>query len=276
MNEMSAMPSRVAEWLSQREELNDIIFLTEFPPVKKAVPLKKVTVAVGIHSIVINDRFEAGETGDDEYCRAAEITLRFSVHAPFSMGGGACHEAFADITDCLTFDSGLEITESGCEIITADRDTEALVLNARAVVKASLCPAQSSDMQFPSFLDKTLLCGTHIRDTSIHLSPEEKEFLSEPLITGSYQGMGQSVRNIDLGFSPSLVIVFAGGLPLIAADGANLKAYSAAAVSGSGSAGLEITQNGFRVKSGAAHISENCIPLLNEAGTGYTYIAMKR
>ena len=30
MNEMSAMPSRVAEWLSQREELNDIIFLTEF------------------------------------------------------------------------------------------------------------------------------------------------------------------------------------------------------------------------------------------------------
>ena len=260
MNEMSAMPSRVAEWLSQREELNDIIFLTEFPPVKKAVPLKKVTVAVGIHSIVINDRFEAGETGDDEYCRAAEITLRFSVHAPFSMGGGACHEAFADITDCLT----------------ADRDTEALVLNARAVVKASLCPAQSSDMQFPSFLDKTLLCGTHIRDTSIHLSPEEKEFLGEPLITGSYQGMGQSVRNIDLGFSPSLVIVFAGGLPLIAADGANLKAYSAAAVSGSGSAGLEITQNGFRVKSGAAHISENCIPLLNEAGTGYTYIAMKR
>lgn len=276
MNEMSAMPSRVAEWLSQREELKDIIFLTEFPPVKKAVPLKKVTVAVGIRRIVINDRFDPEQTGDDEYCRAAEITLGFSVHAPFSMGGGACHEAFADITDCLTFDSGLEITESGCDVITADRDTEALVLNARAVVKASLCPAQSSDMQFPSFLDKTLLCGTHIRDTSIHLSADEKEFLGEPLIAGSYQGMGQSVRNIDLGFRPSLVIVFAGGLPLIAADGASLTAYSGAAAGGSGTAGLEITQNGFRVSSGSAHAAGNCVPELNEAGTGYTYIVMKR
>ncbi len=275
MNEMSAMPSRIAEWLSEREELEDIIFLTEFPPIKKAVPLKRVTVAVGIHKIVINDRFDLEQTGNDEYCRAAEITLRFSIHAPFSMGGRACHEAFADIIDCLTFDSGLEITESGCDLITADRDTEALVLSGRAVVKTSLCPAQSSDMQFPSFLDKTLLCGTHIRDTEIHLSREQREYLAEPFVTGAYSGMGQSVRSFDLGFRPSMVAVFAGGLPPTGGSAGNLSAFAAMALRGGGTAGLEITQNGFRVRNGSTYTCENCTPYLNEAGTGYSYIAFK-
>ncbi len=276
MNEMSAMPSKVAKWLSEREDLSDIIFLTEFPPSKKAVPLKQVTVAVGLERIVINDRFNLPQTGDDEYCRAAELTLRFSIHAPFLLGGKACHEAFADIIDCLTFDSGLEITESGCDVITADRDTEALVLNAGAVVKTSLCPAQSSDMQFPSFLDKTLLCGSHIRNEEIHLSGKQREFLDEPMITGSYPGSGQAIRNIELGFTPSFVLVFAGGLPLTGQGGSDQLAYSAIAAGGAGSAGLELTQSGFRVKNGASYSAGSCTPLLNEAGISYSYIALKQ
>ena len=272
---MSAMPSRIAEWLSEREELSDIIFLTEFPPVRKAVPLKKVTVAVGIQSIVISDRFDLEQTGDDEYCRAAEITLRFSIHAPFSMGGAACHEAFADITDCLTFDSGLDIIESGCELIKADRDTEALVLGARAVVRTSLCPAQSGSIQFPSFIDKTLLCGSHIRNEDIHVSPSQKEFLDEPFVTGTYSGMGQGTRTIDIGFTPSLVIVFAGGLPSHTFSGSALFSYTGIALQGNGTNGLEITQNGFRIKNGASYAGGNCTPLLNEAGTGYSYIAVR-
>ena len=48
MNELSALPANIRDWLSQREELAGIIFLTEYPPVKKAVPLRKVIVAIGL------------------------------------------------------------------------------------------------------------------------------------------------------------------------------------------------------------------------------------
>ena len=48
MNEISAMPAAIRDWLAQREELSDMVFYTEYPPVRKAVPLRKVTVAVGI------------------------------------------------------------------------------------------------------------------------------------------------------------------------------------------------------------------------------------
>lgn len=276
MNEISAMPANIAEWLSGREELSHIKFLTEFPPVKKAVPLRRITVAVGIHSIVIQDAFEQRDEESvletEEYCRRAEITLRFSIHAPFSLGGNACHQAFADIIDCLTFDSALDITESGCDLIREDRDTEALVLTARARVNSSLCPAQSTDLVFSSFLDKTLLCGSHIRNTAIHLSASQQAYLASPFIIGAYSGMGQSMRTIDLGFRPAAVCVMAGGMPYITASG---QAYSALAAGESGSLGLEITDGGFRVKNGATHAVSGVSPYLNEAGTGYVYLAFR-
>ena len=160
MSEISALPSSIVEWLEGREDLDYIKFLTEFPPIKKAVPLKKTTVAVGIKGMKIVDSFVENDDGvlvKNEYCRKAEITLRLSIHAPLSSGGAACHEAFTDIIDCLTFDSALDIVSSGCDNITADRDTDAFVLSAWLTVNASLCPAAASSLDFPSFLSKELL-----------------------------------------------------------------------------------------------------------------------
>lgn len=276
MNEISAMPANIAHWLSEREELSHIKFLTEFPPVKKAVPLRKITVAVGLHSILIKDTFEQSDEEhvleSGEYCRRAEITLRFSIHAPFSLGGGACHQAFVDIIDCLSFDSGLDISESGCELIKEDRDTDALVLTARAKVNSRLCPPDTTDLVFPSFLDKTLLCGSHIRNTAIHLSENQQTWLASPFVQGAYSGMGQSTRTINLGFRPAAVFVFAGGMPSVTASS---QAYSALAAGESGSLGIEITANGFRVKNGSTHAVSGITPLLNEAGTGYVYLAFR-
>lgn len=273
MNEISAMPSAIAEWLSGREELSRIRFLTEFPPVKKAVPLKKVTVAVGISSIIINDTFEQSEDTSiletEEYCRSALITLRFSIHAPFSQGGKACHEAFADIIDCLTFDSGLDITESGCGLITSDRDTQALVLTATAKVNTSLCPAQSTDLIFPSFLDKTLLCGSHIRNDEIHLSSAEKAYLGQPFTGGTYTGTGAASRSISLGFRPAAIILFAPGMPFEQGG----RFYSGFGFGGGATEGLEITQSGFRVTDSSSGAGTGAC--FNEAGITYTYMAFR-
>lgn len=280
MSEISALPANIVAWLKTREDLSYIRFLTEFPAVKKAVPLKHTTVAVGIQGMEIVDSFTENDEGvlvENEFCRQAKINLRLSIHAPYSSGGEACHSAFTDIIDCLTFDSGLDILTSGCESIVSDRDTDAFVLSAWATVNASLCPAASSSLDFPSFITKDLLCGTHIRDTDIHLSATQKERLDVPYDTGSYFGRGSGTLSIDLGFKPSLVVVLVNGMPLFSIDVTTGKgnARSAIGFERGASIGLELTDTGFKVKTSSTEEHDNCYPDLNALGITYRYIAFK-
>ena len=279
MNTISAMPSSIADWLSEREELENIKFLTEFPAIKKAVPLKRTTVAVGIKSIEILDATEENDDDnvleENEYCRRAKITLRFSIHAPYSSGGEACHEAFADIIDCLTFDSGLEITTSGCDNISEDRDTDAFVLNAWATVNSNMCPAAETDIVFPSFTDKTLFCGSHIRNENIHLTGAQRQYLSQPYVSGRFTGTGTSQRTIDVGFTPTEITVMAEEYPPMVTNSSGNKSYCAIAVTSGGSMGAELTQSGFRVYNGDANAFMGCSPMMNETGVTYVYICRR-
>ncbi len=280
MSEISALPANIVSWLKTREELSEIRFLTEFPAIKKAIPLKHITVAVGIQGMEIVDSFTENDEGvlvENEFCRQAKINLRLSIHAPYSLGGEACHDAFTDIIDCLTFDSGLDILNSGCESIVSDRDTDAFVLSAWAMVNASLCPASTSSLDFPSFLTKDLLCGTHIRDTDIHLSAEQKEYLDTPFTTGSYFGMGNGTQSVKLGFRPSVVIVLVNGMPMFTTDVSTGKSVARSGVGFDGAAtiGLEITETGFKVRTSSTDHILNCYPNLNELGTTYRYVAFK-
>lgn len=279
MNEISALPSNIVNWLKEREELADIKFLTEFPAIKKAVPLKNTIVAVGIDEVNITDSFMENEEGvfvNNEYCRLAKIKLRFSIHAPFDDGGEACHNAFTDIIDCLSFDSGLNITSSGCGGIVSDRDTDAFVLAAWALVDASLCPAVSSSLVFPSFLNKELLCGSHISDLSLHLSPEQRDFINSPYESGSYFGTGDASRSFTLTFAPKLVAAFARFQPFLRYDAPSGKTFvlAGAAVRDGGSAGVEIVGSGFKVSQSDSS-SSDCVTRLNELGTTYFYLAFK-
>ena len=280
MSEISALPSSIVEWLEGREDLDYIKFLTEFPPIKKAVPLKKTTVAVGIKGMKIVDSFVENDKGvlvKNEYCRKAEITLRLSIHAPRSSGGAACHEAFTDIIDCLTFDSALDIVSSGCENITADRDTDAFVLSAWLTVNASLCPAAASSLDFPSFLSKELLCGSHISNSDIHLSPEQQAKLDTPYQLGTYFGTGDSTQSVTVGFRPSRLLVFANGLPLFAPNGSTGKSYAlcGAAFGDYATIGVTLTEKGFKVSSTESLTVRSCSPLLNDLGTTYAYAAFR-
>ncbi len=280
MNEISALPSNIVTWLKGREELSDIYFMTEFPAVKKAVPLKKTTVAVGIGGMEIIDSFSENENGElveNERCRQARIKLRLSIHAPFSMGGVECHDAFTEIIDCLSFDSALDIDESGCYDIIADRDTDAFVLSAWVTVNASLCPAVSSENAFPSFLNKELFCGSHINNTEIHLSQAQQEFLQTPFETGSYFGTGSATRTVSLGFKPRVVIIFARGYPMIYFDSSTGKsyAYGGVAMEEGSTWGIELTTTGFKVRNTTADEVKNCHPCFNETGKTYFYTVLK-
>ncbi len=280
MSEISALPSNIVEWLKNREELSYIRFLTEFPAVKKAIPLKHTTVAVGIGSMEIVDSFEENDEGvlvENEYCRQAKVNLKLSIHAPFSLGGEACHSAFTDIIDCLTFASGLDILYSGCEGIVADRDTDAFVLTANATVNASLCPAQTSALDFPSFISKDLLCGSHINNEEVHLTEKQREYLNQPFVCGTYFGTGDATRSFPLGFKPSIAIVAGNQLPFIYANHSASwnRAFAAVAVDRGASLGMELTNNGFKVRNTENDVARSCHPFLNELGTTYFYIAFR-
>ena len=277
MSEISALPGAVAEWLGSQETLSDIKFTTEYPAGRKSVPLARTIVSVGIDSVRITDTFTENGEGvpeRDEYCRDALVRIRLGVHAPFSQGGERCYDAFTDVIDTLTFASDLEIVESGAGGVTADRDTDAFVLEAWIDVRANLCPAASCSVQFASFMNKDLLCGSHITDTDIHLSPAQREYLNAPAVSGSYFGTGSSARAFSTGFSPRAVFVAAQGMPPALYDASTgvTEVYSAFACGQGNTPGLSITANGCTVGSAAAGTYN---ARLNETGRDYFYLAFR-
>ncbi|MBQ7101879.1 MAG: hypothetical protein IJN81_09605 [Clostridia bacterium] len=278
-NSISAMPKDIVKWLNEQTEVfGEISFLTEFPPRPKATPLKNPIISVGLDSVKISDFFKENSEGElvpDEYCRLADIRLRFSIHVPYSMGGTACHDAFTRTIDCLSFKSDLNLVQSGCEAIVADRETDAFVMKSWADVQAQFCPAESSEVQYEAFLPKTFFCASHINDTSLHVSAEEKARWNSTITVGTYFGTGEASRSIKLGFRPSAVIVIPSLMPMFyTATGASY-CLSGVAAQSFATSGLSINDSGFTIKQGT---SENCgdtYVLLNKTNVDYCYIALK-
>ena len=272
-----AIPQKVVDWLSVQPELSDITFFTEFPPVMKSVPLKKAIVAVGISEMSIVDKFVANDDGvleKQEYCRTANIKMRLSICVPYSYGGTACHDYFTEIIDALTFRTDLSVEESGCEQIESDRDTSALVLNGWFKIVADFCPAESVDENFTSFMNKDFICSGHITNEAMHVTAEEKEQWSNPLISGYYVGNGQSSVSFNLDFKPKMVILFCTDFPVMQINftASSAKCHFGLAADNYSTAGLKLTASGFKtvkntIDSNASHF--------NEAGYTYCYIAFK-
>ncbi len=276
MDSIVSLPQQIVDWLSEQSDMADIKFFVEYPPVNKAVPLRNIIVAVGIDSIDIVDKFVANDDGvleKQEYCRLAKIKANLSICIPFSMGGHTCHDIFTRIANALTFRTNLNIAESGCIEIKSDRDTDALVMNGWFLMEADFCPAQSTDENFASFLDKELLCGSHIRNSDIHVTSEDKSKWNEAFIIGNYLGSGAASRSVTLGFSPRLVIITATGYPASVFDSANSVVSNYTGIcTASGGTGITITANGFRASSSTV---SGAVTALNQAGLTYTYIAFK-
>ena len=278
MDSIVSLPIRIVEWLSKQDDMKDLTFFVEYPPINKAVPLRKAIVAVGIENIEITDKFVANDDGvleKQEFCRTAMIKANLSICVPFSKGGQACHDIFTRIADALTFRTNLNIEKSGCEDIISDRDTDALMMNGWFLMNADFCPAASTDENYASFLDKELLCGSHIRNTEIHVTADDKAKWNAPFASGFYIGNGTSSRTVSLGFKPSLVIVMAAGLPAVTVNFTNSTCYSYMAMANDSltSLGLSLTSTGFRV---ATNTTDNVTSDLNDAGSSYVYIAFKQ
>ncbi len=277
---ISAMPAEIAGWLSKQTHLfESITFLTEFPPIPKATPLRQTIVSVGLESVKITDSFTENSDGElvpEEYCRQADIKIRFSIYVPYSLGGTACHEAFTKIVDCLNFKSDLNLIESGCDPITADRDTDSFVMKSWVIIKAKFCPAESSAVQYESFLPKTFFCGSHINDKTIHVTQEDKNSWGSQSVVGAYFGTGTSEQSISLGFKPRFVFVCITNFPAIwtNSDGSSYCCFGSAS-DHYGSAGVKVTSNGFKVIQTSTINYGTTNVWLNKTAADYVYIAFR-
>lgn len=273
---ISALPGAVCQWLGEQEHLvaMGLEFLTEFPARNKAVPLRRPIVAVGMSSVNITDKFEENDNGvleRQEYCRTASLRLRLDIHVPFSEGGERCHEIFTRVVDVMTFASNLEIRASGCREIRSQRDTDAFVLEAWTDVHAQFCPAQSTGIDFKSFMYKDLLCGSHINNRDLHLDEQDRAWIDSPIQAGTYLGNGAASRVVSLGFRPRAV--FASSIQSAAVQVGTLQSWFGFAAGEHGSMGVEISAGGFLVRNGGGFVSGNMIPSMNEGGRMYTYVA---
>ena len=134
-------------------------------------------------------------------------------------------------------------------------------------------PKRADFVSDNGIIDKVL--GTHIADTAMHMSAEEKDKALLPVESFIYGGTGDAVRTILTGFRPSFAIVFKRGEPQIRlAGGVTIVNSGYASYSQGGTAGVGITSNGVQVQQEAAASDGQRISL-NEEGCQYTLIAFK-
>lgn len=121
-------------FLSNREELRDLVFCEDFPASAKESPLRRITVAVGLEQAdCVPDalgRFLGEREGRALTGAPWTLRIRLQIHAPNRLGGSACRDAFERIWEALFFDAPFAVTAAWCGPVNARRETGSLELDA--------------------------------------------------------------------------------------------------------------------------------------------------
>ena len=136
------------------------------------------------------------------------------------------------------------------------------------------CPEWADFLQDNQKLEQ--LAGGHISNAALHLTAEEKQFLSQRTALMSYVGTGSGAASVTLPFSPRKITVFAQGKPLMAprADG-GWDVFSQVWLSGEeaayGTGGITVTGEGLtaQLAEGAFTGETGLYHALNRAGVTY-------
>ena len=116
----------------------------------------------------------------------------------------------------------------------------------------------------------------HTADGAAHVSAQERAAWTGAVpVLGSYEGDGQPMQEISLGFSPAFGIVFAAGKnPFQPVDQTTVALRAAFLAGGGSSQAALVTETGFSVLSSATPVSGR-VAALNEAGVTYQYLVFR-
>lgn len=140
------------------------------------------------------------------------------------------------------------------------------------------CPQWADFLQDNQKLDQQV--GGHIQDSALHLTAEEKQYLSQRSASVTYTGTGSSTQSVTLPFLPRKLTVLAQGKPPMAprSDGGwdvymeTWVAGEEAAASGTGGITVAADTLAARFAEGAFSGESSVYHALNRSGV--TYVAV--
>ncbi len=126
-----------------------------------------------------------------------------------------------------------------------------------------------------SIIDQVV--GTHISDSSKHLSTADRTLLEDYVVKGSFTGTGSPNGNISLSFNPKAVFVYMKGKPFIEYDATNgYTLCNSALVTASGaSAGISLSGKIITVSQSQSDATDGVFLNLYKNNTQYAYIALR-
>lgn len=118
----------------------------------------------------------------------------------------------------------------------------------------------------------------HQEDLSLHLTPQQKDWVATPFVIGSYVGNGQVQRIIDLGFNPRFLVVLGHEMSPFEYSSLLIHTHQFMAVAcGAGcTLGIALVEGGFKVYQSLAGPSDGTTSIqLNVSGITYHYFAVR-
>lgn len=128
-----------------------------------------------------------------------------------------------------------------------------------------------------SILDTII--GTHLADTTLHFTAQDRTLLSAPFAVGVLGGTGEASYVHTLSFSPKYVFIFLRNNPFVKYDstnGYNIYNCAAACYNGNGaSLGISLSGNQLTLQQTQGTPSDGNFINLNKDFGQYVYIAFK-
>ncbi len=233
-----------------------------------AIPISKITFSVTTEE----NKTTYFENDEAQLCVRNDIRIRLSVFAPTNRNGEQIN-SFAELVLDYLADIYIENLK-GYEIgdLTYDDDVNAIYLPCYMDFSYTSCALeQDTDGNIP----ETFFCKSHVNNSLIHLSEEQKEYLDSPCVIGTYTGDGNADgKDINLGFRPKAVIIYRNTYHIASYNKENgtSNCYLGVSIGSTYTRGLMILDKGFRVKT---TVTSSATTHLNDSGGVYGYIAFR-
>lgn len=236
-------------------------------------PLTKLYFAF----LIGEDKVDILNVNTEDCCQRTEITVSMNCYAPPGESAiGVCSYAEEALERVNAQYAG---TMSGYKIGEAviDDYLKALKIPCEMYFCYEQCPAFNvTGSIIHPFAD--FLCKTHVNDTTLHMSLQERDRLAEPFVCGTYLGLGQYNQiPVYVGFKPSLLIIFPQDDSWVGFDSAynTVKCYFDIIFKGGENSRVGLTASGFTVYAGQSSTSGSSQRVLGEQNRIYNYIAFK-
>ena len=134
------------------------------------------------------------------------------------------------------------------------------------------CPKRADFVSDNIIIDAML--GNHIKDSSLHLTADEKDRVSAPYSINTYYGTGEESTRLKYNYIPSIVLVCKKNSAFQTVSGSNVK-MNAGIASLIGTTGGLLIEDNYVVVSQSEEAINGVFYNLNESAGEYLVIAFK-